>query len=169
VNLDPIHHWLQDHLGTALNAAFVYGSVAAGRNGPDSDLDCFVLTHRDLGVDERRQTAAAFAALQRRLGFNPDPAYPVELFSIEACRTALSDPVLGRILTDAATAAIEADIAQSDEMEVLRALLDRRLVVQHSTCLDALTAQARSLVRHTAPNETAWRRALGLHQAGRGT
>jgi hypothetical protein len=43
---------------------------------------------------------------------------------------ALSDPVLGRILTNVATALIEPNIAQSDEMEVLRALLDRRLVVQ---------------------------------------
>jgi hypothetical protein len=148
-----------------VNAAFIYGSVAARRNGPGSDLDCFVLTQRDLGQDELRRTNAAFASLQKKLGFTPDPAYPVELFSIHACRTILSDPALDQILTNATTTGIEPDIVQSDQVEVLRALLDRRLVVQHSTCLDVLTAQAQLLVRRTLPHQTAWRRALGLRPA----
>jgi Polymerase beta, Nucleotidyltransferase len=169
VNLDPIRHWLEDHLGVTVNAAFIYGSVAAGRNRPGSDLDCFVLTEQGLVGAERRRIKAGFATLQRELGFTPDPVYPVELFSIEACRTILSDPALGRILTKTAMDDIEPDVAQSDQVEVLRALLDRRLVVRHSTCLDVLSEQARSLVRRTAPNQAVWRRAFGLNQSEVGT
>jgi Nucleotidyltransferase domain len=162
VNLDPIRCWLREHLGASVNAAFVYGSVAAGRHGPGSDLDCFVLTRGDLGGQDRDQAREGFAALQRTLGFTPDTAYPVELFSVESCRTILSGPVLAAVLEAAATRSIETRTAQSDDVEVLRALLDRRLPVQHSTCLDELTHQAWALVSRRARHEVDLLRALGL-------
>jgi len=37
---------LHEHLDDVLVAAFLYGSVAAGRAGPGNDIDCFVLIVR---------------------------------------------------------------------------------------------------------------------------
>jgi hypothetical protein len=163
VNLDPVRRCLQEHLGAAVSAAFVYGSVAARRNGPGSDLDCFVLTQRDLDREERQRTRTIWAAVQRDLGFTPDPAYPVELFSTEACHTILASSELDAILRDAAMSGIEPDVAQSDAVEVLRALLDQRLVVLHSACLDVLTDEAWSLVQCQGRHQAALLRALGLN------
>ncbi|WP_020216756.1 nucleotidyltransferase domain-containing protein [Salinispora cortesiana] len=165
MKLAPIRRCLQEHLGTAVSAAFVYGSVATGRDGPGSDLDCFVLTRWDLDGPQRRRAQAGFAALQRALGFTPDCDYPVELFSTHACRAILEGSALAAIIARASTCGIAPHTAQSDETEVLRSLLDQRLVVTHSSCLDQLTEQARALVRRTAHDPSALLRALGLDRA----
>ena len=165
MNLDPIRLLLAEHLGDTLVSAFVYGSVAAGRAGPDSDIDCFVITADDLGEPQRRLLSAEFAKLQGTLGFTPDPDYPIEVFSAAACQATLRSSELDRMLTAAIVGGMDSQTAESDEVEVLRALLDRRLVLRHAAVLDDLTTQAHALVgRHTS-EPVALLRVLGLADA----
>ncbi|HEX8346922.1 MAG TPA: nucleotidyltransferase domain-containing protein [Actinoplanes sp.] len=143
-------------------SAFVYGSVAAGRAGPGSDIDCFVITASDLDGPQHRRLDAGFAELQRTLGYTPDPDYPIEIFSVGACQAALRSSELDRMLTAAAVAGgMDRRMAESDEVEVLRALLDRRLVLRHAEVLDVLTTQAHALVQRHA----SWLHMLGLVDA----
>ena len=162
MNLDPIRGFLVEHLGTTLSAAFVYGSVAAGRAGPTSDLDCFVITECDLDDARRLRIGSGFAALQRGLGFTPDPAYPIELFSVTLCRKILADPALESLLSSAVTRGVDTHVGESDQVELLRALLDRRLVVRPAAVLNELTAQAWTLVHRATPEPAVVLQVLGL-------
>lgn len=153
--------FLVDQLGEDLVAAFVYGSVAAGRAGPDSDIDCFVLTRRDLPADRRRQLDLDFSQLQRELGYSPDPEYPIEVFSRLACSMLLASDALACVLREASTGWLNPEAVVSDEVEVLRALLDRRLVLQPAAALDDLTDRARALVA-AQPDAAVAALALGL-------
>jgi predicted nucleotidyltransferase len=162
MNLDPIRNFLVEHLGATLTAAFVYGSVAAGRAGASSDLDCFVVTKCDLDDAQRLQIGSGFTRLQQRLGFRPDPAYPIELFSANTCRTVLADARLESLLSAAAARGVDKHVAESDEVEVLRALLDQRLVVRPAAVLDELTAQAWTLLHRATPEPAVVLQALGL-------
>src|SRR5258708_20631937 len=92
VNTASINSFLEEQLGDELAATFIYGSVASGRAHPGSDIDCFVITVRELTSDHRGRTAMRFAELQRNLGFTPDPDYPVEIFSIPPCDSLLPHP-----------------------------------------------------------------------------
>jgi hypothetical protein len=154
VNLDPLRSLLVMHLGDKLVGAFINGSVAAGRAGPSSDIDCFVITQGALSAGQRGQLGVAFAKLQQELGFLPDLDHPIEIFSAEACRELLQSSELDRMLTAAVAGSLDSHAAESDEVEVLRALLDRRLVLRHAEDLDVLTTQAHALVRrHTTEPE----------------
>jgi hypothetical protein len=168
VNTASINSFLEEQLGDELAAAFIYGSVASGRTHPGSDIDCFVITVQELTPDRRHQTAVQFAELQRNLGFTPDPDYPVEIFSVAACESLLAGAVLDAALRDATlTGAIDPGLVESDSIEVLRALLDRRLVLRHGPVLDQLTSQAQELLdRHTADVPQP-RRALKLTEDAR--
>ncbi len=53
IDVDPrliheISEFLRSELGTDVAAAFIYGSVADGSAGPDSDIDCFTITSEPL-------------------------------------------------------------------------------------------------------------------------
>jgi nucleotidyltransferase-like protein len=127
--------------------AFVYGSVAAGSAGPSSDIDCFALLAGEVPALERAQVAARFAALQRHLGYTPDARYPIELFTTVQCQAALS----GATVRDAVNAARGgfspgALTAESDDLEVFRALVGVRLPVIDCDDLEQLTEQAWRLV-----------------------
>jgi predicted nucleotidyltransferase len=165
VNLDPLRRLLAEHLGDTLVSAFVYGSVAAGRAGPGSDIDCFVITADDLGEPQCRRLGAEFAELQRTLGFTPDPDYPIEIFSTAACEAILQSSELDRILAAAVVGGMDSQTAESDEVEVLRALLDRRLVLRHAEVLEVLTTDAHTLVRRHTSEPVALLRVLGLVDA----
>jgi hypothetical protein len=142
MTMPHVQAFLRSHVGDALVAAFVYGSAATGRAGPTSDIDCFILVH-GFSTELRERIAAPFAALQRSLGYTPDPEHPVEVFTVHQCRAALTGNLLRPLLAVAATTGqLAPAVAECDEVEILRALLDRRVVLQPATELDALTALA---------------------------
>ncbi|MCW6003484.1 nucleotidyltransferase domain-containing protein [Micromonospora sp. CPCC 205371] len=163
MNADVIASFLDEHLGSDLVAAFIYGSVAAGLAGPASDLDCFVLIKEPLARVQLELIRTEFGALQRGLGYQPDPEYPIELFTTDACHAALGSDLLHHVLSDAAAAGhIDPHLAKHDNVEVLRALLDRRIVIHHAPTLGLLTARAHDVLgQHPAPPGQL-RRILGL-------
>jgi polymorphic toxin system nucleotidyltransferase-like protein len=165
VNTAPITAFLADQLGDELVAAFVYGSVASGRRKPGSDIDCFVLTRDELTPQRRTQIASGFTELQLALGFTPDPDYPVEVFSVSRCEDLLSGHVLDQVLRSAAvTGVIDPALLEGDQVEVLRALVDSRLILRQAPALDHLTGLARAVLhRHT--DAPAIRHALRLPEA----
>jgi hypothetical protein len=167
VNLAPLTSLLA-RLGSEVTAAFIYGSVARQRVHAASDVDCFILTSNDFPPSQRHYIRNEFVELQRTLGFTPDVDYPVELFSVAACRAALSGPTLNLILTEAlVTGQVRRKFLESDDVEILRALLDRRLVLRHAPVLDALTRQARAtLQRYPASGSQILLRAIGINSTG---
>jgi hypothetical protein len=161
--IPPVASFLADQLGDVLVAAFIYGSVAAGRIRPGSDIDCFVLTGRELSQHERHEVSVRFAELQRQLGFTPDAGYPIELFSAAACEALLGDPSLDTAMRDAAaTGTIGQLLAESDTVEVLRALLDRRLVLRPARELDQLTERAQAILNHQPADAVRLKQALHI-------
>ncbi|MGC5054729.1 nucleotidyltransferase domain-containing protein [Micromonospora sp. DT48] len=162
MNLAAIASFLERQLGSMLTAAFIYGSVAADRAGPYSDIDCFVITARDLSPEQRHLLGNEFATLQCSLGYVPDPDYPIELFSVGACVAALESEPLHRALAGAAGGQLDPSVATSDEVEVLGALLDRRMVIRPSPVLDELTARARSVLERHAEHQASLMAILGL-------
>jgi len=162
VNTRVVAAFLDERLGGDLVAAFIYGSVAAGRAGPASDLDCFVLIKKPLITAQLELVKAEFGILQSDLGYAPDPDYPIELFAVDACHAALGSDLLNQILSEATTTGnIDPQMAEHDHVEVLRALLDHRIVVRQAPALDLLTALAHDMLnRHPEPEQL--RRTLGL-------
>jgi predicted nucleotidyltransferase len=126
-----------------IDAAFVYGSVARGTARPDSDLDLFLVTVADLGQQQQERLRADAESLQRTFGYRPDPAHPVEVFSAVRCVDALTGPlVLRATYMGASGRPIDRVTLDSDDLEILRALLDHRLSVRTSPVLDDLTSLA---------------------------
>ncbi|MGL5864345.1 MAG: nucleotidyltransferase domain-containing protein [Dermatophilaceae bacterium] len=126
-----------------IEGAFVYGSVAHGTARPGSDIDLFVVTVADLGPEVRAHLHSAVEQLQRGLGYRPDPVHVVEVFSAAQCADALAGPLVLRanhLVADGRP--IDQIALNSDDLEILRALQDRRLVVRHSPVVDGLTALA---------------------------
>lgn len=161
--LSPVTSFLDDQLGDELVAAFIYGSVAAGRNHSDSDIDCFVLVDREVPQETRQQVGCRFADLQRQLDFTPEPDYPIEIFSMARCETLLADPLLDIAIGSAAiTGMMDPLLAESDAVEVLRALLDRRLVIRPARELDQLTARAYVVLDRRPADVVRLKRALRL-------
>lgn len=164
MNQTAIASFLESRLGPMLTAAFVYGSVASDRAGPNSDIDCFVVTGRPLSPEQRQLVSTEFATLQRSLGYVPDPGYPIELFPVSACLAALESETLRHAIADAVGGHLDSAVATSDEVEVLRALLDRRVVIRSSPVLDELTARANTVLEHVAAHRARLIAALGLAQ-----
>jgi predicted nucleotidyltransferase len=106
----------------------IYGSVARGTAREGSDIDTLLVTKDRLSDNRRRALGASYAQLQRRLGYTPDAAYPLELWSVRECVQHL--------------AAAEPD---DDTRELAFALTDDRLVVVDSPDAAALTETARRL------------------------
>jgi len=150
-----------------LEAAFVYGSVARGTATPASDIDTFLLVRSELDAAQRDGLDAAFTRLQHEFGCRPDPDHPVEIFAVGTCERALAGPlVLRSVDTAARGGTLDQPTHDSDDLELLRALLDSRLPVIESLVLDSLTAIARHRVttaaRHHGVVETDLLPCLGL-------
>lgn len=134
-----------------IEGAFVYGSVAHGTARPGSDIDLFVVTVADLGPEVRAHLRSAAEGLQRGLGYLPDPVHVVEVFSTARCVDALTGPLVLRATHMAADGRpIDRMTLDSDDLEILRALQDRRLTVRPSPVVDGLTALARRQVTAAA-------------------
>ncbi len=134
---------LDELLGDQFEAAFVYGSVARGTAGSQSDIDTFVITRAEIGPERRREIATRAVSLQADLGYQPDLEYPVEIFSVGQCVDLLHDVQTLRVLTAAGGGGeLDAMTFNNDCLEVLRALLNRRLVIRDSPVLVSLTALA---------------------------
>lgn len=130
-----------------LVAAFVYGSVASGDAGPGSDLDCFVMLESPPDAASRERLRTDFGALQTAMGYCPDLDYPIEVFSVDQCRAALVSATVHRALAQACSrTALSEDLAATDVVEVLRALLGSRLTVRSAPQLDDLTQTAQQLL-----------------------
>jgi predicted nucleotidyltransferase len=130
-----------------IDSAFVYGSVAHGTARPGSDVDLFLITVTEPDADVRTRLHAAAERLQRELGYRPDPAHPVEVFPASGCADALSGPLVLRATHMAAQGReIDRITLDSDDLEIVRALTDRRLNVRPSPVLDSLTDLARRQV-----------------------
>ncbi|MFI0448041.1 nucleotidyltransferase family protein [Actinomadura sp. 6N118] len=147
-----LRSFVADEFGANATAAFVYGSVAAQRARRDSDIDFFVITRAPIRLERLTQIASAFATLQRDLGYVPDPKYPIEIFTAEECRKALAAPAvkleLRRIADREGPPTVLGD---SDEVEILRALLDHRIEILADPLLISLTEQASLLHAQTQP------------------
>lgn len=125
--------------------AFIYGSLAAGLAGATSDIDTFVLTRTELDPASLTRMKAAFRELQTRLGYLPDPDHPVEIFPIYAVQRAVdSEAILGR-LAHLADGNAESALLDSDDAEILRALLGLAHDILPSPELDAFREQAAQL------------------------
>ncbi|MEU1477197.1 nucleotidyltransferase domain-containing protein [Streptomyces sp. NPDC005760] len=165
--VSAIDQFLTDQSCEAV-AAFVYGSVATGQAGPTSDVDTFVLLAEPLPAVAVQQLRSGFAELQERLGYTPDAAYPVELFTVRQAHGALAGNEVGRAIHQACSQGkVNSDLAEADAVEVLRALLGARLTVRASAQLDELTVRATQvLTRHlrsaSTPPEREVLRALGI-------
>ena len=134
-----------------IEGAFVYGSVAHGTARPSSDVDLFVVTVADLRPEVRAHLHSAAEQLQRGLGYRPDPVHVVEVFSTARCVDALTGPLVLRATHMAADGRpIDQITLDSDDLEILRALQDRRLVVRPSPVVDGLTALAGRQVTNAA-------------------
>lgn len=142
--LDRLRGFVAAEIGRDSVAAFVYGSVAARRTVPGSDIDFFVITNNLVPSQRRREISAVFVALQRELGFIPDLHYPIEVFSVTQCLKALYGPAVKAALCRMDTTdRLPANPTGSDEIEILRALLDFRIEILVNSVLFRLTSQAR--------------------------
>lgn len=148
--------------------AFIYGSVATGRAGPGSDIDCFVLLAQPETAEMATQLRSGFAELQSDLGYTPDPEYPIELFTLQQCQEALNSSSVHQAIQQARMHGhVDPVLAASDEAEVLRALLGTRLTVRTCPQLRELTDHAKRVVaRHLgsqgSPAEHGAFQALGI-------
>lgn len=150
---DQVVEAVQDMLAgfEGIEGAFVYGSVARGTAGQGSDIDLFVVTVADLAPDVRARFGDAADRLQRELGYRPDPAHLVEVFSTATCARAVTGPLVLRATHQAADGSdIDRITLDSDDLEILRALLDQQLIVRHSPVVDGLTMLARRQVTAAA-------------------
>ena len=138
-------------LGADAEGAFVYGSVAHGTAGPESDIDTFIVTRDEVPERQEADLLRRLAALQHELGYRPDEEHPAELFSIQACLTALDGPLVLRA-TDSAARDREIDLLtlEHDHLEILRALVDARLPIVESIVLDGLISFANRQVGNAA-------------------
>lgn len=134
---------LAEHLDTHLEAAFIYGSVARGTAGPDSDIDALVMTRTELPPEQLAEVRRICASLQRQLGYRPDAHSPVEVFSVEQCLCALRGVLVLRAVYCAAIGRdIDTMTLETDDLEILRAMLDVRMPIVESPLLDSLTRLA---------------------------
>jgi predicted nucleotidyltransferase len=139
--------FLHSRLGELLVAAFVYGSVATGRATAASDIDCFVVMRERLTRRSALPLRGGFAELQRRLGYTPDPEYPLELFTVGECYAATAGAAVARALDRyEQTGVVEPAWRDCDELEIVRALTGPRLSLVGEPVLVRLADRARGAV-----------------------
>lgn len=149
--VEEVRELLHSRLREHVEAAFVYGSVAAGAATPNSDIDTFVLAKGDVPRDLTSDLAMRYAQLQTRLGYQPDAEHPIEVFPLHACVDSLHDGFTMRALATAAGGGpFDSVTLTSDCFEILRALLSQRLVVIDSPALERLTRLAASRLDRAA-------------------
>lgn len=142
---------LDGQLGDRTEAAFVYGSIAAGKATAHSDIDLFVITRDVLAATHRTTIQSTARSWQRKLGFQPDHQHPIELFSIDACVEALHAPLLLRALYSAGRGdTLDPGTFDSDCLEVLRAMLNPHLLVRDSPVLASLVTLAHQRFDHAS-------------------
>lgn len=142
---------LAEHRDANLEAAFIYGSVARGTAGPDSDIDALVMTRTTLPPEQLADLRRVLADLQRQLGYQPDADAPVEVFSVERCLCAVRGVLVLRAVYCAAIGReIDTMTLETDDLEILRAMLDARLPVVDSPLLDSLSRLATEHVNAVA-------------------
>lgn len=149
--VDTARTLLDEQLGDLIEAAFLYGSIAAGKATARSDIDLFVITRDVLPAAHRTTIQATARSWQRKLGFQPDPQHPIELFSIEACVDAMHAPLLLRALYSAGRGdTLDPGTLNSDCFEVLRAMLNPHLLVRDSPVLASLVTLAHQRFDHAS-------------------
>jgi histidinol-phosphatase (PHP family) len=153
---------LDQSLSEPVLGAFVYGSLAAGRAGAGSDIDTFVLTQADPGPDALAFARAGFRDLQTRLGYSPDPEHPVEMYSISRARAVLESATTLHHLTRLRDGSRQSQFLDSDDAEILRALMGSAHDIVSSPELDALRDRAAELAAHTDLAETYLPNLLGV-------
>ena len=84
-DLDDIAECLRGH--EHVEVAWLFGSLAQGRERPGSDLDVAVLGERPLSATDKKQLIERLARVSGR---------PVDLIDLQATR----GPIVGRILQD---------------------------------------------------------------------
>lgn len=139
--------WAVRHFGTGC-AVLLYGSYAAGTDGPSSDLDCLVVLNRDRECD-LSAARKDYVHLQYRLGFMPDLAHPVETFTLRRCLSLLRAATLHGRLEHAcrARAPLSGD---DDAREVFHAFTSPRLALQGLPVIRLLEVEALQLLRAVA-------------------
>lgn len=139
--------FLHARLRGLLVAAFVYGSVATGRATAASDIDCFVMLRERLTRRSALPLRRGFAELQRRLGYTPDPEYPLELFTVGECYTATAGAAVACALDRyERTGVVEPAWRDCDDLEIVRALTGPRLPLAGEHVLVRLADRARGAV-----------------------
>lgn len=118
----------------------IYGSVARGADTQDSDLDTLLITKTELPQDASDALKIAYGHFQTLSGFVPDPAYPLEIRSIQRCYAELAS-------IDSPTAS-GADLVEgflADAAELLRALTGERMIVRNDGSLEGLARLAAAI------------------------
>jgi len=134
-------------------AALIYGSVATGRATPDSDIDCLVVVSEDPVPSVVARVRAEFADHQQRLGYTPDPEYPIELFGLETCRALLRSSTHDAAGTGQRPQKPAAAVTLDDAAELVRALTSPRIAIIDSPVLAELTGYATSTSTHYEARE----------------
>jgi predicted nucleotidyltransferase len=111
--------------GFPVIGAFIYGSVARGTANAMSDVDVLVIVGAAPPPAQTAELRSTFVELQRSHGYQPDPDYPVELFTVNEVR-----------------AAIATEAPDEDQREVLRALRGPKDILIDSEHLQQLIAAA---------------------------
>lgn len=139
--------WAHLHFGSGC-AVLLYGSYAAGADGPDSDLDCLVVLP-DRSAYDLTAAREDYVRLQRRLGFTPDTVHPVELFTFLRCLELLRARGL-RARLETACRSGRRLAGDDDAREVFHAFTSPRRALQGWVVIDRLEAEARELSRSVA-------------------
>lgn len=139
--------FLRTRLGDLMVAACLYGSVVTGHATAASDIDCFVALRERLPGRSASGLRRSFAGLQRRLGYAPDPEYPLELFTLGQCHTATAGAAIVHALDRYEQAGVvDPAWRDCDELEIVRALTGPRLPLAGEQVLARLADRARGAV-----------------------
>lgn len=154
--------WAVRHFGDGC-AVLLYGSYAAGTDGPNSDLDCLVALQDDPWCD-LQAAKDDYVRLQGRFGFTPDLVHPVELFTLGRCLRLLREPALRTRLEAACRGGLRL-AGDDDAREVFHAFTSPRLALQGLAVVGLIEAEALQLLGSVAVAVGCdGQRVCGLHE-----
>ncbi len=130
-------------------ASVIYGSVATGLHHAGSDVDALLITARSWSDDEIAETVQLYDQFVTDLGLGVDPTFPVEVFSLDQCRRAVSPVEADQ---PSARTADPRTLSHDDVEEIRLALSSPHLVVAGERLIGELTATVRMLPARTAPD-----------------